>query len=101
MATRKAGPSELELLQRTLEPAELAQQRRRDAKVFLKALQERDDAVTARIEKLKAARLAVEAAAPAAVAAKPEPAKTAGGGKAGRPATRRAAAGKTGAESEG
>jgi hypothetical protein len=75
MATRRPGLSELELFQRTQEPTELAEQRRRDAKVFLKALQERDDAVTARMEKLKAARLAAEAAAPAPAAAAPKPAK--------------------------
>jgi hypothetical protein len=65
MATRKLGMTDVELFQRAQEPTAQAEQRRRDAKVFLKTLQERDDAVSAQMAKLKAARIAAEAAAPA------------------------------------
>jgi hypothetical protein len=58
MAIRKTGLSEQQLFERMQEPNSQAEQRKRDAKVFLKTLQERDDAVTAQMAKLRAARLA-------------------------------------------
>jgi hypothetical protein len=104
MVTRKPGLSESELFRRAQEPTEQAEQRRRDAKQFLKTLQSRDDEVSARMAKLKAARLAAEASgtlpsAPAAPAkaAKPKtakPATAASKSPAKKPAARKAA-GKT------
>jgi hypothetical protein len=64
MAIRKPGLSDSDLFRRAQEPAEAAEQRRRAAKLFLKAQQERDEAMTARLEKQKAARLAAQAAMP-------------------------------------
>jgi ribosomal protein L12E/L44/L45/RPP1/RPP2 len=82
MVTRKPGLSEQQIFERMQEPGNQAEQRKRDAKVFLKALQERDDAVTAQMAKLRAARLAAgpaDSQQPATASARPapKPAKTA------------------------
>jgi hypothetical protein len=73
MATTKVKMDETELMRRSLEPGQKADERKKQAKVFIKSLQARDDENTARIGKLRALRLA--AAAAAAAAAPPVPAK--------------------------
>lgn len=65
MATTKVKMDEAELMRRSLEPGQKADERKKQAKVFIKALQARDDENSARIAKLRALRLAAAAAAPA------------------------------------
>jgi hypothetical protein len=67
-----------EILRRAQQPQELADERKRDAKKLIHAMQVRDDDVSARMAKLKALRLAKEAeelanAPPPVVKKKPVP----------------------------
>jgi hypothetical protein len=80
MSVRKAGRmDEAEIVRRAQEPGERATQRNQDAKSFLKDLQSRDDEVIARMDKLKALRLAAAPAPQEAPAkARANPAKKAG-----------------------
>jgi hypothetical protein len=59
MSTRKMDS--FEILRRSQQPQELADERKRDAKKLINAMQVRDDDVSARMAKLKALRLAKEA----------------------------------------
>lgn len=76
MATTKVKMDETELMRRSLEPGQKADERKKQAKVFIKTLQARDDENTARMAKLRALRLAAAAAAAAAappIEVKPAP----------------------------
>jgi hypothetical protein len=82
MTTRKIRMDDLELSRRAQEPGDKADERRRDAKQFLKALEARDNEVSERIAKLKALRLGAEQAArdaspPPVAGAAPKPTKRA------------------------
>jgi hypothetical protein len=84
MTARKSTKmDEAEIFRRAQEPGDRAAQRKLEAKSFLKDLQSRDDEVIARMEKLKALRLAAAPAVedapakPARKAAKPKPASRA------------------------
>jgi predicted ATP-grasp superfamily ATP-dependent carboligase len=59
MSTRKMDS--FEILKRAQQPQELADERKRDAKKLIHAMQAKDDDVSARMAKLKALRLAKEA----------------------------------------
>jgi hypothetical protein len=59
MSTRKMDS--FEILKRAQAPQELADERKRDAKKLIHAMQAKDDDVSARMAKLKALRLAKEA----------------------------------------
>ncbi len=70
MTARKSTKmDEAEIFRRAQEPGDRAAQRKQDARSFLKEMQSRDDEVIARMEKLKALRLAAQP--PAEAAAKP------------------------------
>ena len=76
MATTKVKMDETELMRRSLEPGQKADERKKQAKLFIKSLQARDDENTARMAKLRALRLAAAAAAAEAappIAVKPAP----------------------------
>lgn len=76
MATTKVKMDETELMRRSLEPGQKADERKKQAKIFIKTLQARDDENTARMAKLRALRLAAAAAAAAAappIEVKPAP----------------------------
>jgi hypothetical protein len=71
-----------EILRRAQQPQELADERKRDARKLINAMQAKDDEVSARMAKLKALRLAQDAerlanAPPPVVKAKPTPRKKA------------------------
>ncbi len=64
MSTRKMDS--FEILRRSQQPQELADERKRDARRLITAMQTKDDEVSARMAKLKALRLAHEAEVAAA-----------------------------------
>ncbi|MCU0885915.1 MAG: hypothetical protein MUC44_13415 [Beijerinckiaceae bacterium] len=69
MSTRKMDS--FEILRRAQQPQELADERKRDAKKLITAMHQKDEEVSARMAKLRALRLAQEAAD---LAAAPPPA---------------------------
>ena len=69
MSTRKMDS--FEILRRAQQPQELADERKRDAKKLITAMHQKDEEVSARMAKLRALRLAQEAAN---LAAAPPPA---------------------------
>jgi hypothetical protein len=80
MSTRKMDS--FEILRRAQQPQELADERKRDARKLINAMQAKDDEVSARMAKLKALRLAQDAerlanAPPPVVKAKAAPRKKA------------------------
>ncbi|MCX7328128.1 MAG: hypothetical protein NTW00_08400 [Hyphomicrobiales bacterium] len=60
MSTRKMDS--FEILRRAQQPQELADERKRDAKKLITAMHQKDEEVSARMAKLRALRLAQEAA---------------------------------------
>lgn len=61
MATTKVKMDEFELQRRAQEPGQRADDRKKHASVYMKALNAKDDETSARMAKLRALRLAAEA----------------------------------------